>query len=123
MQDPNSLRTYLPPDSFWTSTIVFFAYCLPSLTVETAIVTGFPSEDGRPVVLSLTRRPSRFYRPSSMLSRNLFPNGPYLRTLPFVWSMTRRIFDGHFFSEYKLICKFINSLYLEYIDGKTCTDA
>lgn len=70
MQDPNSLKTYLRPDSFCTSTIVFFAYCLPRLTVETAVITGSPSEDDRPVVLSLTRRPSCFYRPSSILSKS-----------------------------------------------------
>lgn len=63
--------------------------------METAIVEGSPSEDGRPVVY-LLQDVHHASIDSHRFCRNLFANGPCLRTLPFVWSMTHRIFDGHF---------------------------
>lgn len=94
--------------------------------METAIVEGSPSEDGRPVVY-LLQDVHHASIDSHRFCRNLFANGPCLRTLPFVWSMTHRIFDGHFFFQIQITRMQIHQYsiyeYLECIDLKTSTDA
>lgn len=126
MQDPNSLRTYLPPRQFLHEYYCLFRLLSPEFDSGDSDCRGFSFRRWPTSCLSLTRRPSCFYRLSSILSKSfckwtMFKNfavcvvhdpPDFRRSFFFQIQITRM--QIHQYSIYE---------YLECIDLKTSTDA
>lgn len=119
MQDPNSLRTYLPPRQFLHEYYCLFRLLSPEFDSGDSDCRGFSFRRWPTSRLSLTRRPSCFYRLSSILSKSFCK-----------WTMFKNIavcvvhdppdFRRSFFFRYKLLeCKFINILYTSIWNAST----
>lgn len=120
MQDPNSLRTYLPPRQFLHEYHCLFRLLSPEFDSGDSDCTGFSFRRWPTSRLSLTRRPSCFYRLSSILSKSFCKWTMFKNFAVCVVHDPPDFRRSFFFSKYKLReCKFINILYTSIWNAST----
>lgn len=120
MQDPNSLRTYLPPRQFLHEYYCLFRLLSPEFDSGDSDCRGFSFRRWPTSCLSLTRRPSCFNRLSSILSKSFCKWTLFKNFAVCVVHDPPDFRRSFFFSKYKLReCKFINILYTSIWNAST----